>query len=99
MKKIRPIKSKKNVIYAKKDLILMMIIKSIIKSEVIVTTQKNIKELLIIFIIEDIKLQKKIPIVFHNGSTYDYHYLIKECLRGNTEKYITFSAPIKKRTQ
>ena len=66
----------------------MMIIKSIIKSEVIVTTQKNIKELLIIFIIEDIKLQKKIPIVFHNGSTYDYHFLIKECLRGNTEKYI-----------
>ena len=44
---------------------------------------------------------KKIPIVFHNGSTYDYHFVIKklakefegqfECLGENTEKYITFS--------
>ena len=49
---------------------------------------------------------KKIPIVFHNGSTYDYHFVIKklpeefkgkfECLGENTEKYITFSVPIKK---
>ena len=52
------------------------------------------------------KVQKEIPIVFHNGSTYDYHFLIKElvnefdgnseCLGENTEKYITFSVPIKK---
>ena len=44
--------------------------------------------------------------MFHNGSTYDYHFIIKElaeefegefeCLGGNTEKYITFSVPIKK---
>ena len=44
--------------------------------------------------------------VFHNGSTYDYHFIIKElaeefegqfeCLGQNTEKYITFSASIKK---
>ena len=43
--------------------------------------------------------------VFHNGSTYDYHFTIKklaeefegqfECLGENTEKYITFSVPIK----
>ena len=49
---------------------------------------------------------KKIPIVFHNGSTYDYHFIIKklaekfegefECLGENTEKYITFSVPLKK---
>ena len=49
---------------------------------------------------------KKIPIVFHNGSTYDYHFVIKklaeefkgefECLGENTEKYITFSVPLKK---
>ena len=49
---------------------------------------------------------KTIPIVFHNGSTYDYHFIIKqlarefkyylECLGENTEKYITFSVPIKK---
>ena len=53
------------------------------------------------------KIPKEIPIVFHNGSTYDYHFIIKElakefdgkfeCLREITEKYITFSVPIKKK--
>ena len=52
------------------------------------------------------KIPKEIPVVFHNGSTYDYHFTIKqlarefkyylECLGENTEKYITFSVPIKK---
>ena len=52
---------------------------------------------------------KNIPIIFHNGSTYDYHFIIKElasefegnfeCLGENTEKYITFSVPIKKRIE
>ena len=52
------------------------------------------------------KTPKEIPIVFHNGSTYDYHFIINqlakefdgqlECLGKNTEKYITFSVPIKK---
>ena len=51
-------------------------------------------------------IPKKIPVVFHNGSTYDYHFIIKQlarefkgyfhCLGENTEKYITFSVPIKK---
>ena len=50
--------------------------------------------------------QKKIPIVFHNGSNYDYHFIIKElaeefkkqftCLEENTEKYITFTISIEK---
>ena len=49
---------------------------------------------------------KKIPIVFHNGSNYDYHFIIKElaeefkkqftCLSWNAEKYITFTVPIEK---
>ena len=49
----------------------------------------------------------EIPVVFHNGSTYDYYFIIKqlakefegkfECLGENTEKYITFSVPIKKK--
>ena len=53
------------------------------------------------------KIPKEIPVVFHNGSTYDYHFIIKElakefegnfeCLGENTEKYITFSVPIKKK--
>ena len=52
------------------------------------------------------KKPKEISAVFHNGSTYDYHFIIKglakefegqfECLGENTEKYITFSVPIKK---
>ena len=52
------------------------------------------------------KIPKEIPIVFHNGSTYDYHFIIKhlaeqfegefECLGENTEKYITFSVPRRK---
>ena len=50
------------------------------------------------------RIPKEIPIVFHNGSTYDYHFIIKElvkefdenfeCLCENTEKYITLSVPI-----
>ena len=46
--------------------------------------------------------------MFHNGSTYDYRFIIKklaeefkgefECLGENTEKYIIFSVPIKKET-
>ena len=45
--------------------------------------------------------------MFHNGSSYDYHFIIKElvkefegnfeCLGENTEKYITFSVPLKKK--
>ena len=52
------------------------------------------------------KVPKEISLVFHNGSTYDYHFIIKqlaedfkgqfEYLGENTEKYITFSVPIKK---
>ena len=51
------------------------------------------------------KIPKEIPVVFHNRSTYDYHFIIKqlakefkgnfECIGENTEKYISFSAPIK----
>ena len=49
---------------------------------------------------------KKIQVVFHNGFTYDYYFIIKQlareyksnfgCLGETTEKYITFSVPIKK---
>ena len=52
------------------------------------------------------KISKEIPVVFHNGSTYDNHFIIKQlarefkgyfhCLGENTAKYITFSVPIKK---
>ena len=69
---------KKKVIYAKKDLILAMIIKSIIKLEIIITTQKNLEELLMIFVTRDIcETLKEFPIAFHNCSTYDQHFIIK----------------------
>ena len=52
------------------------------------------------------KVPKEIPVVFHNGSTYDYDFIIKkladesegefECLGENTERYISFSVPFKK---
>ena len=52
------------------------------------------------------KTPKEIPVVFHNGSTSDYHFLINKlakefygqlkCLGENTEKYITLSVPISK---
>ena len=51
------------------------------------------------------KVQREISVIIHNGSKYDYHFIIKElaeefkgqfeCLGENTEKYITFSIPIK----
>ena len=47
------------------------------------------------------KVPQEIPVKFHNGSKYDYHFIIKElaekfkgefeCLGENTEKYINFS--------
>ena len=52
-------------------------------------------------------IQKEISTVFHNESNFDYHLSIKElaekfegqftCLGENTEKYITFWVPIKKK--
>ena len=48
----------------------------------------------------------EIPIVFHNGSKYDYHFIIKELAKEfegpfefvgeNNEMYKSFSVPIKK---
>ena len=55
------------------------------------------------------KVPREIPLIFHNGSIYDYHFINKElvkefdgnleCLGQNTEKYITFSAPIRKKIE
>ena len=52
------------------------------------------------------KRPKEIPVAFHNGSTYDDHFIINnvakefygqlECLGENTKKYITISVPISK---
>ena len=49
---------------------------------------------------------KEIPVLFRDGSIYDYHFIIKylarefkgnsECLGEYTEKYISFNVPFKK---
>ena len=54
----------------------------------------------------DYKVPQEFRVKIHNGSAYDYHFIIKElaeefkgefeCLGENTAKYITFSVPIKK---
>ena len=50
------------------------------------------------------KVQKEIPVIIHNAS-YDTHFILNQlaiefkgelnCIGDNTEKYITFSVPIK----
>ena len=52
------------------------------------------------------KVLREIPVIFHNGSSYDYHFIIKylakefkshfQCLGDNIEKCTSFSAPINK---
>ena len=51
-------------------------------------------------------MPKQSTIAFHNGSNYDYHFIIKELaeefekqfiyLGENTEKYVSFSVPVEK---
>ena len=51
-------------------------------------------------------MPNEIPVIFDNGSNYDYHFMIKElanefdgkfeCLGENTERYKKFSIPIEK---
>ena len=55
---------------------------------------------------KSLKIPREILVVFHNGSTYDYHFIIKQlvkefkgnfdCLGEKMEKYISFSVAIKK---
>ena len=51
-------------------------------------------------------ISKEFAVIFHNGSNYDYHFIIKKlaeelegrfsCLGENTEKYATFPVLIDK---
>ena len=53
------------------------------------------------------KIPKEIPVVFYNGSTYDYHFIIKQlaevfkgefkCLGENTENILLFLYQLKKK--
>ena len=73
--------NKKIVTYVNKNFVQMKMIKKNLnyskKSEIIVIIQENIEEQHIVSAICATKYQKKVPVVFHNGSTYDYHFIIK----------------------
>ena len=86
-------KVQKSIIFIKKILkINFWKISNIAKLEIIVNLKYSVL--------------KNIPIVFHDGSNYDNHFVIKVlawefekhfiCLGENTEKYITFTVPIEK---
>ena len=93
-------KAKNFVIYAKTDLVLMMKIKNMKKVRDHChhtgkqrTTVQSICNL-------RYRTPKETPVIFQNGSTYIYHFIIKELaekfegqfefLGENAEKYITF---------
>ena len=105
-KKRKCITNKTFAIYAKKNLVLMMTKKySKVKDHCHYT--EKYRGAAHDFCNLRYKIPKEIPAVFDNGSTYDYHFIIKElaeefegqfeCLGENTEKYITFLVPIKKK--
>ena len=109
MKKKSLMKIRKIVIYVEKNFIQIKIIKKNLnkskKSEIMTIIQENIGAAHSNCNLR-YKIPREIPVIFHNGSTYDYHFIIKklveefkgnfDCLGENTEKYITLSAPIKK---
>ena len=97
-------KSKKIVTFAKKDLVLMMTtIRNIKKRDHCHYTGK-FREAAHSICILRYKTLKEIPVVFHNGFTYDCLFIIRqlakefdgrfECLGENTEKYIIFLVPM-----
>ena len=100
-------KSKKYAIYVKKS---FLTIKTRKKSEIIAITPEKLEELAAHSECNlRYKVPKEIPAVFHNGSTYDYNFIIKklaeeteaefECLGKNTKKYSIFSVPLKKENE
>ena len=109
MKKLSFIKDKKYVTYAKKSFVIIKTKKASLdytkKSEIIVITPGKFREAAHSICNLRYKVPKEIPIVFHNGSSYDCHFIMKqsakefkgqfEYLGENTEKYVTFSVPVK----
>ena len=96
----------KFVIYTKKDLVLMMTVKKYNKLRDHCDYTGKYRGAAYDICNLRYKAPKEISVVFYNGSTDDYHFIIKElakefngqfeCLGEDTEKYMTFSVPIKK---
>ena len=81
--KISYMKSKKNVTYVKKGFVMIKMKQRNLnytkKLEIIVIIQGNLEELASHSICNlNYKVPQEIPVAIHNGSTYDYHFLIKE---------------------
>ena len=76
-------KMQKYVIFVKKNLkINMWKIKNIVKLEIFVIIHRNIEVLHIACVIQSFSVitfsvPKKSTIDFHNGSNYDFHFIIK----------------------
>ena len=107
MKKKNHMKIKKFVIYVKKNFVLIKIKEFKLKKKVRDHCHYTGKYRGAAHSICSLRCKiTDIPVVFYNGSTYDYHFIIKQlarefkgyfhCLGENTEKYITFSVQIKK---
>ena len=98
--------SKKYVIYVKQDLMLMMIIKKYHKLRHHCHYTGKYRGVAHDICSLRYETPKQIPVVFDNGSTYDYHFIIKElakefksqfeCLGESTENNKTILVPIKK---
>ena len=69
---------KKSAIFVKKNMKMnIWEIKSIVKLEIIVIMQGIMGAAHSIYNLK-YSVPKKIPIAFHNGSNYDYHFIAKE---------------------
>ena len=53
-------------------------IKNIIKVEIIVIIQMDIKVLHVVYVTLKYSISKETTLLFHNTSNYDYHFIIKE---------------------
>ena len=100
-------KMQKLVIYVKKNLkVNILKIKNIVKLVTIVIVQVNCRGTAHSICSWKYSVPKEIPIVFHNGSNYDYYFILKQLveefegkftyLGENTVCYIIFSVPIEK---
>ena len=100
-------KMQKSAIFVESNLkINVLKIKNSLKLEIIVIIQGKYRGVSHSICNLKYSVLKKIPIVFQNGSNYDYHFIIKKlagdfkkqltCLGENTEKYKTFTVPIEK---
>ena len=106
-------KSKKYATYAKKNFVMIKMKRRNLnytkKLGIIVIIQEKFRGATHSICNLRYKVPHKIHVKIHNGSKYDYHFIIRElaeefkgqyeCLGENAEKHITFYVPIKKKNE